>query len=124
MPKDDFTDLLSFGNEDENAIPEDEGTLATVIKNDELSLDDGEALVTDQKVIESEIFKLRLFKKENVIDSIEIECRCGKSAVVQLEYEQPEEDEAVFETGDDIEDTATAPAEEMPPSGSEESGPL
>ncbi len=87
MPKDDFIDLFDAGSEEEQI--EDEGTLATVIKNDELAVEDRIELVTEHKVIESDSFKLKLFMKEGVVDSIGIECRCGRSANIQLDYKKP-----------------------------------
>jgi len=122
MPKDEFTDLLDFGEErDENGTG-DEGTLATVIKNEQLTVDDEIALVTDKKVIESETFTLKLFQKDGIIDSIEIECKCGRTARIQLEYQRTsidDEEPAALDNGDNAEENPdTAP--ESPANASQE----
>jgi len=89
MVRDDFVDLINeegSGSE----LPEDEGTLATVIKDDDLTIGDDFATVGEKKVIESESFVLKLFEKDGIVDSIEIECRCGRTARIQLEYKVPD----------------------------------
>jgi len=92
MAKDDFIDLLDFSAEEDKNTEDTEGTLATIIKERELAVDDNTMLVSEHKVIESESFILRLYKKDDVIDSIEIECRCGRTARVQLDYGQSPDD--------------------------------
>ncbi|KPK95524.1 hypothetical protein AMJ80_05035, partial [bacterium SM23_31] len=60
----------------------------TIIKNEETTFDDDTAVVGEKMVVESEAFVLKLYKKDGVIDSIDIECRCGRKAKIQLEYEK------------------------------------
>lgn len=91
MPREEFIDIINLEADSKN-IDEDEGTLATVIKGDELTLKEERQSVGEKKIIESESFTLKLFEKDGSVDSIEIECRCGRSARIQLEYKQAAED--------------------------------
>ena len=86
MAKDDFVDIFDFGIDDKD--DDEEGTLKSVIKNDELTVKDDIELVGQKQVIESESFILKLFKKDGVIDTIDIECKCGRTATIQLEYQK------------------------------------
>ena len=72
---------------------DEEGTLKSVIKNDELTVKENIELVGQKQVIESESFILKLFKKDGVIDNIEIECKCCRTATVQLEYQKQSDDD-------------------------------
>lgn len=87
MAKDEFVDLFDFGKGKKGGS-EEEGTLATIIKGEETTVDDDTAVVGEKTVVESEAFVLKLYKKDGVIDSIDIECRCGRKANIQLEYEK------------------------------------
>lgn len=91
MVRDDFVDLINAGGSSSESL-EDEGTLATVIKDDDLTVGDDRAMVGEKKVIESESFVLKLYEKDGVVDSIDIECKCGKTARIQLEYKNPAEE--------------------------------
>ncbi len=91
MAKDDFVDIFDFGTDDRD--DDEEGTLKSVIKNDELTVKDDIELVGQKQVIESESFILKLFKKDGVIDNIEIECKCGRTATIQLEYQKQSDDD-------------------------------
>ena len=98
MIRDDFVDLINAEGSDGDLL-EEEGTLATVIKDDDLTLGDDRATVGEKKVIESASFILKLYEKDSVVDSIDIECKCGRTARVQLEYKKPvkEDEEGVIE---------------------------
>lgn len=116
MSSDKFIDLLELGSEDEEES-EDEGTLDTVIKKDKLSESEENAVIGEKKVVESDSFILKLYQKEDFIDSIDIECKCGNSAHIQLEYKHPELDDE-----HKIEDSSFAPEELAPES--EDSAPV
>ena len=98
MIRDDFVDLINAEGSDSNLL-EEEGTLATVIKDDDLTVGDDRAMVGEKKIIESASFILKLHEKDSVVDSIDIECRCGRTARVQLEYKKlvKEDEEEVIE---------------------------
>jgi len=88
MVKDEFVDLLNIGREKEPS--EGEGTVATIIKDNDLTVSGTTAVTGESEIIENESFVLKLHKKGDVLDAIEIECRCGRTATIQLQYESSE----------------------------------
>ena len=91
MTKDDFVDILDVRGGKKSS--EDEGTVATIIKDGDLSLSGTESVNGEAEVVESESFVLKIYKKGDVVDKIEIECRCGRTSAIQLHYYNPKEAE-------------------------------
>jgi len=107
MAKNEFVDLFDFGKDKKDGS-EEEGTLATIIKSEETTVDEDTAIVGEKMIVESEAFVLKLYKKDGVIDSIDIECRCGRKAKIQLEYEKYsryDDDEVDISDSEDKADT-------------------
>ncbi len=85
MANEEFIDLLDFTSE--KPLHDEDESLSTVIRDDETDHLEQKEQIGERKVIEEEEFTIKLYKKENYIDKIEIDCKCGKSTTINLEYE-------------------------------------
>ncbi|MFC1553182.1 hypothetical protein ACFL7D_00975 [candidate division KSB1 bacterium] len=101
MANDNFIDLLDISATDPESI-DNEGSLERLIPDEDITVEDSQELLGQKDTIEGESFTIKVYKKDNVIDSIDIECACGKTAKIQLDYsEKPVDDplDADLETG-------------------------
>ncbi|MCP4723527.1 MAG: hypothetical protein GY863_00750 [bacterium] len=85
MAKEEFIDLLDFTSE--KPLHDEDESLSTVIRDEETKHLEEKEQIGERKVIEEDEFTIKLYKKENYIDKIEIECKCGKATTINLDYE-------------------------------------
>lgn len=84
MAKEKFIDILDYTADDKKH--EDDENLDLVLKDEDIENIDNVEQIGEKKVLESDDFIINIYQKEDYIDKIEVECKCGKITSFKMDY--------------------------------------